>query len=50
MPQKVHVDLGRGVLARAPRHFFDHHPAVSAVDPSHAIDQEDQIAPEADEL
>src|SRR5437868_12953284 len=32
------------------RHFFDQHPALLAVDPSHAIDQKNQVAPEADEL
>src|SRR5579863_8137784 len=50
MPQKMHVNLGRGVLPHTPRHFFDHHPAFLAVDPSHAIDQKNQIAPESDEL
>src|ERR1019366_989660 len=50
MPQKMHVNLGRGVLPHTPRHLFDHHPALLAIDPSHAIDQKNQIAPEADEL
>src|SRR5438270_11361921 len=50
MPQEMHVNLGRGVFPHAPRHFFDQHPALLAVDPSHAIDQKNQVAPEADEL
>src|ERR1022692_2302581 len=50
MPQEMHVNLGRGVFPHAPWHFFDQHPALLAVDPSHAIDQKNQVAPEADEL
>src|SRR5271165_2917455 len=50
MSQEMHVDLGRGALANAPRHFFDHDPALSAIDAAHVIYQKDQIAPEADEL
>src|SRR5664280_3186867 len=50
MPQKMHVNLGRGVLPHTPGHFFDQHPALLAVDASHAIDQKHQIAPESDEL
>src|ERR1035441_349626 len=50
MPQETHVNLGRGVLPHTPRHFFDQHPALFAIDPSHAIDQKNQIAPESDEL
>ena len=50
MPQEMHVNFGRGVFAHTPWHFFDHHPALLAVDPPHAIDQKNQIAPEADEL
>jgi len=46
----MHVDLGRGVFSHAPRNFFDHDSALLAIDPSHAIDQKDQIAPESDEL
>jgi hypothetical protein len=26
----MHVNLGRGVFPHAPRHFFDHHPALLA--------------------
>jgi hypothetical protein len=50
MPQEMHVNLGRGMLPHAPRNFFDHHPALLAVDSSHAIDQKNQIAPESDKL
>src|SRR4051812_22494441 len=50
MPQEMHVNFGRGMLPHAPRHLFDHHPALLAVDPSRAIDQKNQVAPEADEL
>jgi hypothetical protein len=42
------VNLGRGVFAHSPWHFFDPHPALFAVDPSHAIDQKNQIAPDSD--
>jgi hypothetical protein len=38
------------VFPHAPRNFFDHYPALLTVDPAHAIDQKDQIAPESDEL
>jgi hypothetical protein len=38
------------MLPRTPRHSFDHHPALLAIDPAHAIDQKNQIAPESDEL
>ena len=48
LPQKMHVNLGRGVFASTPRLFFDYDPALLAVDPSHAIDQKNQIALEAD--
>ncbi len=44
------MNLGRGVFPHAPRHFFDQHPALLAVDPSHAIDQKNQVTPEADEF
>jgi hypothetical protein len=50
MPQKMHVNLGRGVLPHTPRHFFDHYPTSLAIDPSHVIDEKNQIAPESDEL
>ena len=50
MSQEMHVNPGRGVFPHAPRHFFHQHPALPAVDPSHAIDQKNQVAPEADEL
>ena len=46
----VHINLGRGMFAGAPRYLFSQHAALSAVDPPHAGDQEDQITPEADEL
>jgi len=46
----MHADLGREVFSDDPRNFFDHHSAWLAVDPSHAIDQKDQIAPQSDEL
>jgi len=46
----MHVHLGQGVLPHAPWHFFDHDPALFAVDPTHVIDQKDQIAPDPDEL
>ena len=38
------------MFAGTPRHLFGQHAGLSAVDPPHAVDQEDQIAPEADEL
>jgi len=38
------------VLAGAPRNFFDHDSALLAVDPSHAIDQKNQIPPESDKF
>jgi hypothetical protein len=38
------------MLSHAPWNFFDHDSALLALDPSHAIDQKDQIAPESDEL
>src|SRR4029453_4695397 len=47
--QEMHINFGRGVFANPPRHFFDHHPALLAVDPPHVIDQKDQKAPKADE-
>jgi hypothetical protein len=46
----MHVNLGQGVFPYTPWNFFDHDPALLAIDPSHAIDQENQIAPESDEL
>lgn len=50
MPQKMHVNPGRGVFPHPPRHFLDHHPALLAIDTSHAIDQKNQIPPKSDEL
>jgi len=46
----MHVDLGRGVFSHPPRNLFDEDSALRAIDPSHAIHQKDQIAPEGDEL
>ena len=50
MPQEMHVNLGRGAFPHTPRHFFDQHSALFAIDPSHAIHEKNHIAPEADEL
>jgi hypothetical protein len=41
MPQEMHVNFGRGVLSYSPRNFFDYDSTLLAIDPSHAIDQED---------
>jgi hypothetical protein len=38
------------MFSRAPRHFFNRDSALLAVDPSHVIDQKNQIAPESDKL
>jgi len=46
----MHIYLGRRVFPYTPRNFFDRHPASLAIDPPHAINQKDQIAPESDEL
>jgi hypothetical protein len=43
--QEQHVSLGQLVLANAPRHRFDPHPAGPAINPSHAIQQHHHAAP-----
>jgi len=50
MPQEMQVNLGRGAFPHTPRHFFDQHSALFAIDPSHAIHEKNHIAPESDEL
>jgi hypothetical protein len=50
MPQEMHVNLGRGVFARAPRNCFDYDPALLAIDAPHEIDRKDEIAPNPDKL
>lgn len=50
MPQEMHVNPGRGVFPHTPRNFLDDDSALPAVDATHTVDQEDQIAPESDEL
>ena len=38
------------MLPHTPRHFLDYDSALPAVDPSHAVDQKNQIPPETDKL
>src|SRR5260370_20421049 len=48
--QKQHVGFGQLVLAITPRNFFHHHAAASAVHAPHAVQKENQNAPERNEL
>lgn len=48
--QKEHIGLGQLVLAIGPRHLFNHRAAGAAVDAPHAVEEENQEAPERDEL
>src|SRR5215471_13107117 len=49
--QEEHVGFGQGTFAVAPGHFFDHHGGTAAaVHAPHGVQQEDEKAPERDEL
>ena len=48
--QEQHVGLGQLVLADAPGHRFDPHPAAAAIDSAHAIEQHHHAAPQRHEL
>ena len=48
--QEEHVGFGGLMFAIAPGKFFRHHPATAAVHPTPAVEQENQKAPEGDEL
>ncbi len=48
--QKQHVGLGGLVLAVAPGNLFHHNAAVAAIDAPHSVQEENQKAPERDEL
>src|ERR1700746_2599464 len=50
MGEKHHVGLGEGVFAARPWQFFDPHPAGSAIDPAHAVKQQDHETPERHEF
>jgi len=49
MPQNMHANLGRGVFP-LPQGTSSTTTPLLAVDPSHAVDQKDQVAPEAAEF
>src|ERR1019366_9544536 len=48
--QKLHIGPGQLAFAPAPGNLFDHHPTTLAVHPSHAVQQENQKAPQRNEL
>ncbi len=48
--QKQHIGSGQLVLAIAPGNLLDHHATIPAVDASHAVEQENQKAPQRNEL
>ena len=48
--QKQHVGSGQLVLTITPGNLFDHHTTILAIDASHAVEQEDQKAPQRNEL
>src|SRR5450631_1878750 len=48
--EEEHVGFGGLMLAIAPRNLFDHLAAIAAVDPSHAVQKENQNSPEGNEL
>ena len=50
MRQEQHVGLGQLVLADAPGHRFDPHPASPAIHPPHAVQQHHHAAPQRHEL
>lgn len=48
--QEQHVSLRQRVLAAGPRHLFNLHAAIAAVDAAHGIEQKDRKAPHRDKL
>jgi hypothetical protein len=48
--QKQHIGSGQLVLTIAPGNLLDHHATIPAVDASHAVEQENQKAPQRNEL
>src|SRR6266436_9156944 len=48
--QKQHIGSGQLVLAITPGNLLDHHATIPAVDASHAVQQENQKAPQRNEL
>jgi hypothetical protein len=48
--QKQHIGSGQLVLTIAPGNLLDHHATIPAVDASHAVQQENQKAPQRNEL
>ena len=48
--QKQHIGSGQLVLAIAPGNLLDHHATIPAVDASHAVEQENQKAPQWNKL
>jgi len=48
--QKQHTGSGQRVLAIAPGNLLDHHATIPALDPTHAVQQENQKAPQRNEL
>jgi hypothetical protein len=45
-----HIGSGRLVLTIAPGNLLDHYATISALDASHALQQENQKAPQRNEL
>jgi len=48
--QKQHIGSGQLVLAIAPGNLLDHHATIPAIDAAHAVQQENQKAPQRNEL
>ena len=48
--QKQHIGSGQPMLTIAPGNLLDHHATIPAVDASHAVQQENQKAPQRNEL
>jgi hypothetical protein len=48
--QKQHIGSGQLVLTIAPGNLLDHHSTIPAVDAPHAVQQENQKAPQRNEL
>ena len=48
--QKQHIGSGQLVLTIAPGNLLDHHATIPAVDAPHAVQQENQKAPQRNEL
>src|SRR5713226_7160272 len=48
--QKQHIGSGQLVLTIAPGNLLDHHTTIPAVDAPHAVQQENQKAPQRNEL